>query len=152
MRRTTVPAVPRNAKEGIAEIDSSRVAGFIAWALAGNLRLDGDGGRHAAGPARRLPRPLPLQGPHGQIRPAARGAGIPFEIAGSDAFSENAEIKEVQNLLRALDDPDDPVATVAALRGLFFGLSDQDLIEHRAAGGRILLPRLRPGRRPARPG
>jgi len=61
--------------------------------------------------------------------------GIPFEIAGSDAFADNGEIGEVMNLLRALDDPDDPVATVAVLRGLFFGLSDQELLEHRAAGG-----------------
>ena len=67
--------------------------------------------------------------------------GIPFEIAGSDAFADNGEIGEVMNLLRALGDPDDPVATVAVLRGLFFGLSDRELLEHRAAGGRILLRR-----------
>ena len=36
------------------------------------------GGRDAAGPARRLPRPLPLQGPDEQVRPAARGARHPL--------------------------------------------------------------------------
>jgi ATP-dependent helicase/nuclease subunit A len=135
VRRTTVPAVPRNAKEGIAEADAARVAGFIGWALAGNLRLDaGAGGTRPARPGDFLVL-FRYKDRMGKYARRLEELGIPFEIAGSDAFSENAEIKEVQNLLLALDDPDDPVATVAALRGLFFGLSDQDLIAHRAAGG-----------------
>ena len=76
--------------------------------------------------------------------------GIDFEIAGSDAFADNGEIGEVMNLLRALDDADDPVATVAVLRGLFFGLSDRELLEHRAGRRALLL--CRSGLRRARHG
>ena len=135
VRKITVPAVPHHRKEDIAGFDAARVAGFIAWALAGNLRLDdGAGGDRPAEPGDFL---VLFRYKDRMSRYARRleERGIPFEIAGSDAFAENAEIREVMNLLRALDDPDDPVASVAVLRGMFFGLSDQDLLDHRAAGG-----------------
>ena len=135
VRKITVPAVPYHRKEDIAGFDAARVAGFIAWALAGNLRLDdGAGGDRPAEPGDFL---VLFRYKDRMSRYARRleELGIPFEIAGSDAFAENAEIREVMNLLRALDDPDDPVASVAVLRGMFFGLSDQDLLDHRAAGG-----------------
>ena len=135
VRKITVPAVPYHRKEDIAGFDAARVAGFIAWALAGNLRLDdGAGGDRPAEPGDFL---VLFRYKDRMSRYARRleERGIPFEIAGSDAFAENAEIREVMNLLRALDDPDDPVASVAVLRGMFFGLSDQDLLDHRAAGG-----------------
>jgi len=135
VRKITVPAVTRHSKEVITEIDAGRVSGFIAWALAGNLRLDdGGGGSRPAEPGDFL---VLFRYKDRMSKYARRleQLGIPFEIAGSDAFSDNAEIGEVKNLLLALDDPDDPVATVAVLRGLFFGLSDQELLEHRAAGG-----------------
>jgi ATP-dependent helicase/nuclease subunit A len=135
VRKITVPVVPRNAKEPIAEFDSRRIAEFIAWALAGNLMLeDGDGGSRPAEPGDFLV----LFRYKDRMNMYARRLEelkIPFEIAGSDAFADNGEIGEVMNLLRALDDPDDPVAIVAVLRGLFFGLSDQELLGHRAAGG-----------------
>jgi len=135
VRKVVLPAVSRHRKEDIAGLDSARVAGFVAWALAGNLRLDdGKGGSRPAEPGDFL---VLFRYKDRMSRYARRleEMGIPFEIAGSDAFAENAEIREVLNLLAALDDPDDPVATVAVLRGLFFGLSDQDLLGHRAAGG-----------------
>jgi ATP-dependent helicase/nuclease subunit A len=135
VRKITVPAVPYHRKEDIAAYDAARVAGFIAWALAGRLRLDdGAGGLRPAAPGDFL---VLFRYKDRMSRYARRleEIGVPFEISGSDAFAENAEIGEVMNLLRALDDPDDPVATVAALRGMFFGLSDQDLLDRRAAGG-----------------
>jgi ATP-dependent helicase/nuclease subunit A len=137
VRKVTVPAVKRHAKEEIAEFDSLRVAEFIAWAIAGNLVLeDGGGGRRPAEPGDFLLL-FRYKDRMGKYARRLEERSIPFEIAGSDAFADNGEVREVMNLLRALDDPDDPVATVAVLRGLFFGLSDQELVEHRAAGGRF---------------
>jgi len=137
VRRITVPAVPRHAKEPIADLDSRRLAGFVYWALDGNLTLEEEGGvSRPATPGDFL---VLFRNKHRMNMYARRleELGIDFEIAGSDAFADNGEIGEVMNLLRALDDADDPVATVAVLRGLFFGLSDRDLLEHRAAGGRF---------------
>jgi len=139
VRKVTVPAVRYHAKESIVAHDAGRVACFLSWALSGGLELDdGRGGRRPAEPGD----VLVLFRTKDRMNRYARlleQRGIPFEISGSDAFSDNSEIEELLNLLRALDDPDDPVAVVAALRGLFFGLSDQDLLEHRAAGGSFLI-------------
>lgn len=135
VRKATMAAVPRHAKEPIAEADSRRLAGFVAWALDGNLTLSDDEGRpRPAGPGDFL---VLFRYKDRMDRYARRleERGIPYEIAGSDAFAENGEIAEVVHLLKALDDPDDPVAAAAVLRGLFFGLSDQELLAHRAAGG-----------------
>jgi len=135
VRKITIPAVPFHRKEEITETDSERLARFVAWSLAGNLRLDdGNGALRAAEPGDFLVL-FRYKDRMGKYARKLEERGIPFEIAGSDAFAENSEVAEVMSLLRALDDPDDPVATVAALRGLFFGLSDQELLEHRAAGG-----------------
>jgi ATP-dependent helicase/nuclease subunit A len=135
VRRSTVPAVPRHAKEPIAALDSRRLADFVAWALEGRLALDdGRGGARPAEPGDFLV----LFRYKDRMNIYARRLEerkIPYEIAGSDAFAANGEIREVLTLMRALGDPDDPVATVAVLRGLFFGVSDQELLEHRAAGG-----------------
>ena len=63
--------------------------------------------------------------------------GIPFEITGSDAFAESEEIGEITNLATALNDPDNPIYAVAVLRGIFFGVSDNDLMAFRREGGRF---------------
>ncbi len=133
--KITVPAVKRHAKEGIADLDSRRVADYVAWACAGNLRLAApEGGARPAEPGDFLI----LFRYKDRMNMYARRLevlGLPYEISGSDAFTDNDEVGEVMNLLHALDDPDDPVFTVAVLRGLFFGLSDNELLAHRAAGG-----------------
>ena len=133
--KATVPAVKYNSKEAIADIDSRRVARFIARSCAGDIRLGAEGG------GTRTAEPgdfLVLFRYKDRMNMYARRLeelGVPFEIAGSDAFTDNGEVGEIMNLLWALDDPDNPVFTVAVLRGLFFGLSDRELLEHRAAGG-----------------
>ncbi|MCJ7680546.1 MAG: UvrD-helicase domain-containing protein, partial [Candidatus Aminicenantes bacterium] len=53
--------------------------------------------------------------------------GIPYEITGSSAFAEEINIAEIFNLARALRDPDNPIYTLAVLRGIFFGLPDDRL-------------------------
>ncbi len=61
--------------------------------------------------------------------------GIPYEITGSGAFSESEEAGEILNLVKALNDPDNPIYTVAVLRGLFFGVSDNELYEYKQKRG-----------------
>lgn len=135
IRKITVPAMRYHVKEAISGFDSQRVAEFIAWSCAGHLRLTAeDGGERPAGPGDFLVL-LRTKDRMSSYARRLEDLGVPYEIAGSDAFSDNSEIGEILNLLHALDDPDDPVYTAAVLRGLFFGLSDQDLLEHRAAGG-----------------
>ncbi|MDE2788273.1 MAG: UvrD-helicase domain-containing protein [Chloroflexota bacterium] len=62
-------------------------------------------------------------------------ADIPFRLESASLVFETQEIRDLLNCLKAIDDPADQVATVAALRSPAFGCSDADLLRHRARGG-----------------
>ncbi len=59
---------------------------------------------------------------------------VPVQVTGGEILIEE-EISELVLLLEALADPADPTLTVAALIGLFFGFSHEELMRHREAGG-----------------
>ena len=63
--------------------------------------------------------------------------GIPFEITGGGAFADSDEIREIVNLVKALNDPENPIYAVAVLRGNFFGCSDNELLNFKRGGGRF---------------
>ena len=60
---------------------------------------------------------------------------VPFVVVGGKHFYRREQTVETVALLRAVDDPLDETAIVAALRGSYFGLSDEELLAHRQAGG-----------------
>ena len=62
-------------------------------------------------------------------------ADVPFRLESASLVFETQEIRDLLNCLKAIDDPADQVATVAALRSPAFGCSDADLLRHRAEGG-----------------
>ncbi len=56
--------------------------------------------------------------------------GVPFQVTGAGVDIAN-ELGELLHVLRALGDPDNPLLTVAALVGLFFGIDHEQLVAHR---------------------
>ena len=60
---------------------------------------------------------------------------IPYRLESASLVFETQEIRDLLNFLRAVDDPSDHVATVAALRSPAFGCSDVDLLRHYEACG-----------------
>jgi len=68
---------------------------------------------------------------------ALEKVGIPYDISGGLVFNESLETGEILKLFKAVDDHRDPVALVAALRGLFFGISDELLYHFKKAGGKF---------------
>ncbi len=64
-------------------------------------------------------------------------AGVPYRHEGGRSFFQRQEVRELVAVLRAIDDPADAVAAVAALRSSAFGLSDEDLFLYRGGGGRF---------------
>ncbi|NQT87325.1 UvrD-helicase domain-containing protein, partial [bacterium] len=62
-------------------------------------------------------------------------AGVPFQIVGGKHFYTADEVHGLVAVLQAVDDPHDRVARVAALRGPFFGVSDDELVIAEAHGG-----------------
>src|SRR6201999_2174781 len=63
-------------------------------------------------------------------------AGLPYRLMTSTLVWASQEVREVLAVLRAVDDPGDEVALVAALRSPIFACTDADLADWAAAGGR----------------
>ncbi|MGH8898748.1 MAG: UvrD-helicase domain-containing protein [Egibacteraceae bacterium] len=71
-----------------------------------------------------------------QLERALEDAGIPFRVEARSLVYATQEVRELLAVLRAVDDPTDQVAIVAALRSPALGCTDRDLVDWRAAGGR----------------
>jgi ATP-dependent helicase/nuclease subunit A len=132
--------LPEGLAQGeIVAADARTSAAWVAWALE-NLRLDRTDQEQASGvsPAAQpedfllLVRYKRDMAVYGQ---ALAARGIPFTISGGGDMAGCRELNELLTLCQALLDPDDQVALVATLRGLLFGISDDDLQRYRAAGG-----------------
>ena len=77
-----------------------------------------------------------------QVRPleeALEAEGLRFTTEGGKSFFDRQEVHETLAVLRAIDDPSDRVALVAALRSSFFGVSDRDIVAYHLAGGKLRL-------------
>ena len=68
---------------------------------------------------------------------AMEEAGVPFRLEGASLVFATQEIRDLLNCLKAIDDPADQVATVAALRSPAFACSDVDLLVFSEAGGKF---------------
>lgn len=122
------------------EDDAARIASWIKGALNGSLTLSRSPEEEEAG-LDQNPVPgdflilLHYKKDMAEYARALEFMGIPYQITGASDLSASFYNQELLRLLRAVADPNDPVALVACLRGLFFGLSDQYLYEYKVAGG-----------------
>ena len=71
------------------------------------------------------------------LEQALEDADIPFRLEGSSLVFATQEVRDLLNCLKAIDDPSDQVAIVAALRSPAFACSDVDLLNFHDAGGRF---------------
>ena len=68
---------------------------------------------------------------------ALEDAGIPYRVESAALVLESQEVRDLLNCLRAIDDPADQVALVAALRSPALACSDVDLLEFVEKGSRL---------------
>ena len=117
--------------------ESDDVAATVAEILAGaapwNVE-DPDGQWRAAGPSDiciLLPTRISLTG----LEQALDAKGIPYRAETSSLVYATREVRELMLALRAVSDPSDELATVAALRSFVYGCGDDDLatwrLEHK---------------------
>jgi len=62
-------------------------------------------------------------------------AGIPVALEGGKGDRVSETLAQVHDLLRCLTNPSDHVALVSVLTGIWFGISDAELMRYRQAGG-----------------
>ncbi|HEY7924043.1 MAG TPA: UvrD-helicase domain-containing protein [Vicinamibacteria bacterium] len=71
------------------------------------------------------------------LEDALENAGLRFSVEGGKSFFDRQEVHEALAVLRAIDDPSDRIALVAALRSSFFGVSDRDIVSYSLSGGPV---------------
>jgi ATP-dependent exoDNAse (exonuclease V) beta subunit len=79
---------------------------------------------------------LPTRTSLPQLEAAFETAAIPYRVISSSLVWSTQEVRDLLNILQAIDDPTDEVALVAALRSPAFACSDDALLSFRKAGGR----------------
>lgn len=121
-------------KAAIAEADANRIARYIAWACAGNLLIQE---RSSEGYVYRQAVPgdflvllkqkefLPLYAEYLELY------GVPAVTAGGAPIYE--EIGILALLAQCLNDPDDRIALLAVIRGIF-GVTDHALFHYKMEG------------------
>jgi len=63
--------------------------------------------------------------------------GIPHQVTGGSALNQVTELRLLNTCLKAVMDPDNPVALVATLRSELFGVSDAALFKFKRGRGRF---------------
>ena len=56
-------------------------------------------------------------------------ANVPYRLEGASLFFDTQEVRDLLNCLRAIDDPSDEIAIVAALRSPAFACTDLELLQ-----------------------
>ena len=60
---------------------------------------------------------------------------IPVSVSGSASINESIYLRELLKFVRLLKDPDNQILFVAVLRGIFYGISDEELYIYKYTGG-----------------
>lgn len=68
---------------------------------------------------------------------ALRNAEIPYRVFGGRRYANRPEIEDLRVLLRAIEQPTDPLVVVAVLRSSVFGFSDEELTLFVCEGGKF---------------
>jgi ATP-dependent helicase/nuclease subunit A len=130
------PAPPNACGEELLAAEASGLAAFLAGVARGGEAVrdpvSGAVRPSRAGDvlvlARRLTRVAALE-------EALEAASLRFTVEGGKSFFDRQEVHEALAVLRAIDDPADRIALVAALRSSFFGVSDRDVVAYSLSGG-----------------
>jgi ATP-dependent helicase/nuclease subunit A len=77
---------------------------------------------------------LPVLTKADMLEDALRDSNIPYVLEGGKFYYARSEVSSAITVLRAIADPNDAVALYGALRSIFFGLSDEDLLRAHIQG------------------
>jgi ATP-dependent helicase/nuclease subunit A len=68
---------------------------------------------------------------------ALEARGIPYEISGGNGFADSEYLKSLIDLMKCLNDSADQILLFKTLRGLFFGISDDQFYQFKLSGGHL---------------
>lgn len=121
--------------DDVAVAEAECVARWIRRAVTSGMTISEDGSERAV----RWSDVLLVSRTKTRLRHYAEAlerANVPFEVTGAQRFAESRWLHAAMPLLRAVVDPDNPVAVVAFLRGELCGAGDDELYAYVRAKGR----------------
>ncbi len=71
------------------------------------------------------------------LEEALRTYDVDYRVIGGKHFYRRQEVQQLLSVLQAVDNPNDRVSLIAALRSPFFGVSDEELFLFHARGGSL---------------
>ena len=113
--------------EGLRSLEADAVARAIVAARAEAWPVRGEDGATRPLSFADIAILLPARTALAAIERALEDHGVPYRVEASSLVYESQEVRELIALLRAVDDPTDQLAVVAALRGPAFACTDPDL-------------------------
>jgi len=125
---------------GFLECEASRIAGLINQIQGSASWKIQEGGE---GEVWRVPRYgdiailLPVLSRADILEDALREMGIPYVLAGGKFYYARSEVSSAITVLHAVANPNDAIALYGALRSIFFGFSDEELLQARVQGQRL---------------
>jgi len=75
--------------------------------------------------------------PLNPLEEALRSYEVDYRVVGGKYFYKRQEVQQLLAVLQAIDNPNDKVALVAALRSPFLGISDEELFMFHVRGGNL---------------
>ncbi|MDP9401965.1 MAG: UvrD-helicase domain-containing protein [Actinomycetota bacterium] len=124
----------------VREVEAAEVAATIT-----RIRAEGWAIRSGTAQYRDIAVLLPTRTSLPHLEVALEEADVPYRIDSASLVWGAQAVRDLLNVLRAIDDPTDEIALVAALRSPLLACGDDDLLAFRRAGGSWDLRGVRPG-------
>ncbi|HEY7586085.1 MAG TPA: UvrD-helicase domain-containing protein [Candidatus Deferrimicrobiaceae bacterium] len=129
------------------EVREAEFACALVRGIVGNVEVGGKGGAPPLPASFRDIAILYRSDTGGEVlsafREAFNKAGIPFVVPPRRGFYSRQEVQDLRMVLSAVDAPADLSARYAALKTMFFGLGDGEILPLYAGGGQPPSPRVR---------
>ena len=120
---------------GLRDLEATDVAAAIATAVVDRWTVEGTDGRQRPCGFGDIAILLPTRTSLPALEAALEAAGIPYRAESSSMLFATPQVRDLLMVLRAIDDPTDDLAVVAALRTPYLGCGDDDLARWRVHHG-----------------
>ena len=119
----------------LQELEAADVAEAITTAVADGWQVEGEGGSWRSCRFADIAILLPSKNSLPSLETALEGGGIPYRAESNSLLFTMPQVRDLLMVLRAVDDPTDDLAVVAALRTPYLGCGDDDLAHWRVDHG-----------------
>ncbi|MBF42981.1 MAG: DNA helicase UvrD [Acidimicrobiaceae bacterium] len=121
--------------DGLRQLEAADVADAITTAVAEEWTVEDHAGHQRPCAFGDIAVLLPTRTSLPDLEATLEAAGIPYRAESSSLLFATPQIRDLLMVLRAIDDPTDDLAVVAALRTPYLGCGDDDLARWRVHHG-----------------